>query len=213
VDSGYTTVNTLIGGLGVPAGLAVDASGNVYFANFNSFGSVYEILAIGGYATVETVANLFYPFGVALDAGGNIYVGTYGAGTITELPRSQPPPFAFGPTNVGAASSPQSTTILTSTLPPSPSPNKKQRHEVANCRVPGGRSPPNRDAQPPINRMTASLCVLCGEFQTVPQANRHDRLDWGRNSQRRSLPRKKLRSELPGHSRLVPQTHRQPRDN
>jgi hypothetical protein len=74
--------------------------------------NVNEILAAGGYTTVNTVSNTDYftPYGIALDAQGNVFgAGAYGV--VQELPRSQPPTLAFGSILVDTAGSPQSTTV------------------------------------------------------------------------------------------------------
>ncbi len=110
---GYTTVNVLGSGFNSPTGVAVDASGNVVVGDFGN-NAVKEILAASGYATVNTLAaGLDQPWGVAVDGAGNVYVGGYDVEAVTELPRSQPPAFAFGSTNVGttSSSSPQSATV------------------------------------------------------------------------------------------------------
>ena len=65
-------MNKLGGGFafGGPSGVAVDGAGNVFVSDYGNK-AVYEILAAGGYATVNTLAGSFtfgQPSDVALDA-------------------------------------------------------------------------------------------------------------------------------------------------
>ena len=74
------------GGLSGPYGIAVDAAGNVWVANyggsslieFNSSGT-----AISGYYYGYYVGGL--PYGIALDAAGNVWVANYGGNSISEF--------------------------------------------------------------------------------------------------------------------------------
>ena len=70
-----------------PLGLAVDANGNLFVAD-NGNGAVKEILAAGGYATVNTLATdgLSAINGLAVDGNGNVYVANTGNQTVLELP-------------------------------------------------------------------------------------------------------------------------------
>jgi sugar lactone lactonase YvrE len=61
-----------------PAGLAVDASGNVYVAA-NSGNAVYKYTLNSGTFTQSTVASVNSPDSVAVDASGNVYVGALGS--------------------------------------------------------------------------------------------------------------------------------------
>ena len=87
---GYTTVNNLTAGTVAgtyfktqpPAGIAVDVSGNLFVAD-PSGAAVYEILAAGGYTTINALGDgssfislngWNYPSGVALDAAGDVFV-------------------------------------------------------------------------------------------------------------------------------------------
>jgi sugar lactone lactonase YvrE len=111
--SGYTTVKTLGGSSSSyqPDGVAVDASGNIYVA---SGCCISEILAAGDYTMVNTLSSPYDgPFGIAVDANGNIFYSANGepSSSITEFPRSQPPLFAFGSTELGATSPPLSTAV------------------------------------------------------------------------------------------------------
>jgi len=112
---GYTTVQILAEGSGFAEarGLAVDAAENVYFAGLfdNDLNSVYEILAAGGYATVNNVGTNFNQIhNVAIDAAGNLYV-TDRDPELRELLRPQPTAFDFGSVTVDTISSLLSTTV------------------------------------------------------------------------------------------------------
>jgi len=52
-------------------GVAVDGSGNVFVADPGN-GAVYEVLAAGGYATVNTLGSGFGAWGIAVDRSGNV---------------------------------------------------------------------------------------------------------------------------------------------
>jgi len=65
---------TLGSGFSNPYGVAVDASGNIFVADYSN-NAVKEILAAGGYTTVNTLGSGFaIPTGVAVDANGNVFV-------------------------------------------------------------------------------------------------------------------------------------------
>jgi len=81
----------LLNGFIEPAGITVDASGNVYVADFGS-NSVKEIQAINGSvslsSTIRTLASFTGtagPAGVALDSSGDIYVADAGANSVYEV--------------------------------------------------------------------------------------------------------------------------------
>jgi len=82
----FSGVQTAIGiGPSSPAGVAVDSNENVYVAD-PSDGLVKELLAAGGYATINTLGGGFLqPQGLAVDASGNVFVGDFGGG-IKEIP-------------------------------------------------------------------------------------------------------------------------------
>ncbi|HEY4356612.1 MAG TPA: choice-of-anchor D domain-containing protein [Acidobacteriaceae bacterium] len=75
-------VNALGSGWGTAIELVLDATGNVYVTDANSGHlGLFEILAAGGYTTVQSVAkNFSAPTGVAMDPGGNFYVVDNGVG-------------------------------------------------------------------------------------------------------------------------------------
>jgi hypothetical protein len=71
----------------MPAGIAVDRSGNLFVADLgNKTGGgsagLYEVLAVGGYTTVNSLAggSFYAPAGVAVDGSGNIFVADKGDG-------------------------------------------------------------------------------------------------------------------------------------
>ncbi|MGA3137124.1 MAG: hypothetical protein ABSC88_14140, partial [Terracidiphilus sp.] len=76
---------TLGSGFNLPAGVAVDSSGNVYVADTND-NAVKEILAAGGYTTINTLASSFNkPSGVAVDGSGNVYVADTNDNAVKEI--------------------------------------------------------------------------------------------------------------------------------
>ncbi|MGA7524457.1 MAG: choice-of-anchor D domain-containing protein [Acidobacteriaceae bacterium] len=75
-------------------GMAVDASGNIWVADFNggSNGLVYELKAVSGAYTNSPVAvtgpapsGWEAPWGVAIDPAGNVFVSDYAAETVAEI--------------------------------------------------------------------------------------------------------------------------------
>jgi serine/threonine-protein kinase len=79
-----------------PAGVAVDAAGNVYVAdtfnnNIRKITSAGVVTTLAGSGTVGavdatgTAASFFNPFGVAVDAAGNVYVGDYNNHKIRKI--------------------------------------------------------------------------------------------------------------------------------
>jgi DNA-binding beta-propeller fold protein YncE len=85
----------------------VDGSGNVFVADFGN-NAVKEILAAGGYTTVNTLANGFnMPTGVAVDGSGNVFVADLGNNAVRKLDFADPPSLNFVSTAVGSTSSPK----------------------------------------------------------------------------------------------------------
>jgi sugar lactone lactonase YvrE len=83
------TILTLVSGIGGPTGVAVDASGNVFFSDELN-GAVHEALAVNGSIpaspTVVTLANgLTEPSNVALDGSGNVFVPEIGPNAVQEI--------------------------------------------------------------------------------------------------------------------------------
>ncbi len=106
--------STLTGGpgfkFGQPASVAIDGDGNLFVADFGN-DAIYEMLAEGGYTTVNTLGGGFAfggPAGVALDGGGNLFVADFYKKAVYELPAvggytivNQVASFTFGqPTDV-----------------------------------------------------------------------------------------------------------------
>jgi len=68
-----------------PNGVAVDATGNVFVADFGKT-AVTEILAAGGYTTINTLGSGFsQPAGVAMDGSGNLFVADSGNSAVKEI--------------------------------------------------------------------------------------------------------------------------------
>jgi hypothetical protein len=110
------TILTLGSGSGfsAPQSIALDSAGNVYVADYSNK-AVKEILAAGGYTTVNTLyTGPNFIAGVAVDSSGNIYFTNYIAsgsvmellavGGVTSAARSATPP-AFRSTAVAMCSS------------------------------------------------------------------------------------------------------------
>ncbi len=73
---------------GQPSGLAMDGSGNLFVSDFAN-DAVYEMLAAGGYTTVNTLGGGFAfggPSGVALDGAGNLFVADFYKQAVYEIP-------------------------------------------------------------------------------------------------------------------------------
>ncbi|MGB6160288.1 MAG: hypothetical protein WBH45_18495, partial [Acidobacteriaceae bacterium] len=85
------TITTLGGGFGSPAGLALDASGNVYVADYfvAPYGSEFKEMSPGcsSSSCVTTLGGGFQlPTGGAVDGSGNVYVADYGNAAVKEMP-------------------------------------------------------------------------------------------------------------------------------
>jgi sugar lactone lactonase YvrE len=73
------------GGFSNPAGIAIDGSGNLYVTDSGN-SAVYELLAAGGYSTVNTLGSGFrQPHGVSVDAAGDVFVGDTGNNAVKEM--------------------------------------------------------------------------------------------------------------------------------
>jgi 6-phosphogluconolactonase (cycloisomerase 2 family) len=74
-------------GLQDPTGLAVDASGNIYVSDDNSYINVYAADATGNVAPTRTIegrrTKLSTPLGVSLDSNANVYVANGGNNSVT----------------------------------------------------------------------------------------------------------------------------------
>ena len=70
-----------------PPGVAIDAAGNIYVADAGN-NAVEQILAAGGYTTINTLGGIFVfngPFGVAVDSAGNVFVADTGNSAVEEI--------------------------------------------------------------------------------------------------------------------------------
>ncbi len=75
-----------------PAGLAVDASGNVYYAlpsNDDNTRGVYHLTDDGGTERLPGTENVVLPNGLALDEQGNLYVSDSILGAIWRIPSGE----------------------------------------------------------------------------------------------------------------------------
>jgi sugar lactone lactonase YvrE len=82
------TQRTLGSGFDSPGDVAVDSSGNLFVADSRN-NAVKEILAAGGYTTVNTLAaangNFSGPGGVAVDGSGNVFVADRENAAVKEI--------------------------------------------------------------------------------------------------------------------------------
>jgi hypothetical protein len=118
------TVSTLDAGFDQPAGLAVDAAGDLYVANYGN-GTVSEVTPAGAVSTFASGFN--QPEGLAFDAG-KLFVANTGNNTISEVTQTLVVPFTLGGSAVsgvafsGVTASPltfgigQTTQFITGTL-------------------------------------------------------------------------------------------------
>jgi hypothetical protein len=93
--------------------VAVDGSGNVFVADLGN-NAVKEIVAAGGYTTVNTLRSGFNePEGVAVDGSGNVFVADSNNEAVEKLDYADPPSLSFATTTVGSESSdsPQSVAL------------------------------------------------------------------------------------------------------
>lgn len=67
-------------------GIAVDRAGNVFVSEYAYDSNIEEIIAAGGYKTVNALRpGLYVPFGVAVDRVGNVYVADAGNNAVKEI--------------------------------------------------------------------------------------------------------------------------------
>jgi hypothetical protein len=97
-------------GFHVPTGVAVDASGDVFVADYNN-NAVKKIVAVNGVVSassqVSTIGSGFsYPSGVAVDGSGNVFVADQNNNAVKEVDLSDPPALSFPTaTSVGSTDS------------------------------------------------------------------------------------------------------------
>lgn len=92
----YTTITPSGMPLAQPAGLAIDANGNVFVADRGttlSNGALYEIQAAGGYTSfVQLGSGFAVPQAIAVDGDGNLFVADLAAGgEVCEIPPAAVP--------------------------------------------------------------------------------------------------------------------------
>jgi len=80
--SGSTDATGTSASFGLPDGIAVDGSGNVYVAD-TSGAAIRKVTPAGAVTTVA--AGLDHPGGLAVDGSGNLYVGNLGDSTIRKV--------------------------------------------------------------------------------------------------------------------------------
>ena len=83
------TILTLVSGVGGPTGVAVDASGDVFFSD-QTGNAVHEIAAVNGSIPASPMvtqlgSGFSSPSNVALDSSGNVYVTDYGNQAVKEI--------------------------------------------------------------------------------------------------------------------------------
>jgi len=82
---GYSTIPVAIGsGFNNPRGVAADAAGNVYLADY--LNNAVKRIPKGGGAPVTIGSGFLRPIGVAVDARGNVYVADQGNNAVKEIP-------------------------------------------------------------------------------------------------------------------------------
>ena len=76
-----SNVTNLGSGFNQPEGVAVDAAGNVYVADYGN--NAVKVIAANDRSNVTTIGSGFYkPAGVAVDAAGNVYVAELGYNAV-----------------------------------------------------------------------------------------------------------------------------------
>ncbi len=81
----YSSTTTILGsGFNIPAGVAVDAAGNVYIGDQNN--NVVKKIPAGSNTPVVIGTGFATPDGVAVDAAGNVYVADDGNNLVKEIP-------------------------------------------------------------------------------------------------------------------------------
>jgi len=93
---GYSSTPTILGSgatFSAAAGVAVDAAGNIFTADYGN-GTVNKIPAGGG--PVVTMTGFSNPVGIAVDAAGNIYVTNAGNNTVVKIPLGTGTPVPIG---------------------------------------------------------------------------------------------------------------------
>ena len=86
---GNTTAVVVATGFNAPHGIAIDASGALYVADFGN----NEIKKFASGSNTPTIVGSGFssPYGVAIDAAGNIYVTDQGHALVKKLPQAPAP--------------------------------------------------------------------------------------------------------------------------
>lgn len=85
LPAGAQNVVTIAGGLSGPRGLAIDGSGNLFVSESGN-NTAQEIVAAGGYGTIDTFGGEFGPdLSVALDSQNNLFVADAQNNAVKEL--------------------------------------------------------------------------------------------------------------------------------
>jgi len=86
----YGSAVSLFKGGTAPVGVAVDSSGIVYWANYDT-GQILS-LAPGSSSPTTLLSGLNHPSGIAVDQSGNLFYDEYSADTVSELPAGSTTP-------------------------------------------------------------------------------------------------------------------------
>jgi hypothetical protein len=82
---GYSSSPLTLGsGFSGPAGVSIDAAGNVYVADYGN--KLVKKIPAGNGTPVTIGSGFNDPYGVAADAAGDVYVTDYGASAVYKIP-------------------------------------------------------------------------------------------------------------------------------
>lgn len=91
---GYNGVASLSASLNEPNGVAVDAAGNVYVADYGN--NLVKKIPVGGGAPVNIGSGFNHPTGLAVDVAGNVYVSEADNNLVKKLPFGSSTPVSIG---------------------------------------------------------------------------------------------------------------------